>query len=226
MKSFTHTDLPDQVAHATSKCGILSSDLITIDPSIAFPSERLVSFFFMLSANSDELRTSPSLTIVGFGFGICIHTASVPGIGAMILIDFTLSDEAISFLSHSIVDILIPASGLILICTIDGQISNHSILIGTLNSISLSCKAFAFSIRNFSSIVVVSPTPLCMILVSKVGLSLEKLIFGLALFGSFSLIFSSTFCLMICFNTEGDMGCPIECAAASFALVAVEGYET
>lgn len=173
MKSLTQTDLPDPVAPATSKCGMLSSDLITIDPSIAFPRERLVSFFFILSAKSAELKISPSLTIVGFGFGICIPTASVPGIGAIILIDFTLRDEAISFLSHSIVDILMPASGLILIWTIDGHISNHSILIGTLNSISFSWRAFAFSIRNLSSIVDDCPTPLCMMLVSNVGLSFE-----------------------------------------------------
>jgi hypothetical protein len=182
---------------------------MTTDPSIAFPSDRLVSFFFMLSANSDELRMSPSLTIVGLGFGICIHTASVPGIGAMILMDFTLRDDAISFFNHSIVDIFIPASGLILICTIDGPISNHSILIGTLNSISLSWRALAFSIRNFSSIVVDSPTPLCMMLVSNVGLSLEKLMFGLALLGSFSLIFSSTFFLIISLSTAGESGCHI-----------------
>jgi hypothetical protein len=51
----------------------------------------------------------------GFGFGIWIHTQSVPGIGAIILSDLHLSDIAISFVSHSIVVIFIPDSGLILI---------------------------------------------------------------------------------------------------------------
>jgi len=139
----------------------------------------------------------------------------------MILIDFTLRDDAISFFNHSIVEILIPASGLILICTIDGHISNPSILIGTLNSINLSCSALAFSIKNFSSIVVDSHTPLCIILVSNVGLSFEKLIFGLALLGSFSCNFSSTFCLMICFSTAGESGCHISCGVSSLVLVGV-----
>lgn len=137
----TQTDLPDHVAHATRRCGIFSNDFMTTDPSIAFPNDRFVSFFFIALENSAELNTSPSLTIVGLGFGICIPTASVHGIGAIILNDFVLSDDAISFFKPSIVDILIPASGLILIWTIDGQISNPSILIGTLNSISLACNA-------------------------------------------------------------------------------------
>ncbi len=172
MKSLIPTDLPDPVAPATKRCGISSNDLITTDPSIALPSVRFVSLFFIALANSAELSISQSLTMVGFGFGIWIPTASVPGIGAIILIDFTLSDDAISFFNPAIVDILIHASGLILICTIDGHISNPSILIGTLNSISLSWSAFAFSIKNLSSIVDDCPTPLCMMLVSKVGLSL------------------------------------------------------
>lgn len=69
MKSFTHTDFPLPVAPATSRCGISSSDLIVILPSIVLPIERLVCDFFICSENSIELRTSPSLTMLGLGFG-------------------------------------------------------------------------------------------------------------------------------------------------------------
>jgi len=49
MKSFTHTDLPDHVAHATSKCGILSNVLVIIEPSICFHKVKFVSDLFILS---------------------------------------------------------------------------------------------------------------------------------------------------------------------------------
>ena len=155
MKSFTQTDFPEPVAPATSRCGIDSNVLMMMVPSIAFPSARLLSDFFISAANSLEPRTSPRRTISGFGFGNWIPTQSVPGMGATILTDFDLSDNEISLDNPSIIDNLIPSSGLILICTMEGPISNHSIMIGTLNSINLFCSAFAFSIKNVSSIVTV-----------------------------------------------------------------------
>ena len=153
MKSLTPTDFPEPVAPATSKCGIDSNVLMMIDPSIAFPSARLLSDFFISLANSVVLNISPRHTITGLGFGNWIPTQSVPGIGATILNDLDFKESAISFVRLSIVDILIPSSGLILICTMEGPISNHSIMIGTLNSINLFCNALAFSIRNVSSMV-------------------------------------------------------------------------
>lgn len=155
MKSFTPTDFPEPVAHATSKCGIDSSVLMMIDQSIAFPSARLLSDFFISLANSEVPRISARCTISGLGFGSWIPTQSVPGIGATIRTDLDLSDNEISFDNHSIVASLIPSSGFILICTMEGPISNHSIMIGTLNSINLFCNAFAFSIKNVSSMVTV-----------------------------------------------------------------------
>jgi len=101
-------------------------------------------------------------------------------------------------------DIAIPASGLTLICTIDGQRSNHSILMATLNSFNLLCKDLAFSIRNFSSIVVVTPALDLSKDISKVGLSHENLIIG---FGFFSSIFSSAFCLIILLIKERETSC-------------------
>lgn len=155
MKSFTPTDFQEFVAPATSKCGIDSRVLMTTAPSIAFPSARLLSDFFISLANSLDHNTSPRRTITGFGFGNWIPTQSVPGIGAMILTDLDLRESEISLVNHSIIASLIPSSGLILICTMEGPISNHSIMIGTLNSNNLFCNALAFSIKNVSSIVTV-----------------------------------------------------------------------
>lgn len=155
MKSFTPTDFPEPVAHATRICGIDSSVLIMTVPSIAFPSARLLSDFFISLINSVVPKISPRRTVTGFGLGNWIPTQSVPGIGATILTDFDFNDNEISLERLSIVDNLIPSSGFILICTMEGPISNHSIMIGTLNSINLFCNAFAFSIKNVSSIVIV-----------------------------------------------------------------------
>ena len=153
MKSFTPTDFPWPVAPATRRCGMDSRVLMMIDPSMAFPSARLLTDFFISLVNSLVLRISPRRTMTGFGLGNWIPTQSVPGIGATILTDFDLSDKEISLERLSMVDNFIPSSGLILICTMEGPISNHSIMIGTLNSISLFCNALAFSIRKVSSIV-------------------------------------------------------------------------
>ena len=153
MKSLIPTDFPLPVAPATSKCGIDSKALTWTLPSIPFPRERLVEFFFICIENSSVLIISPSLTIEAFGLGIWIPIISVPGIGAIILSDFDFNESLISLLSPSIAEILIPSSGLILIWTIDGQISNPSIAIGTQNSESFVCKAFAFSTKKFSSTV-------------------------------------------------------------------------
>jgi len=62
---------------------------------------------------------------------------SVHGTGETIRRAFALNDNAISFFKFSIADTLIPASGLILTCTMEGQISKPSMEIGTLNSSSL-----------------------------------------------------------------------------------------
>jgi hypothetical protein len=47
MKSFTPTDLPDHVAHATRRCGIDSSVFTITDQSMALPKVRFVSEFFI-----------------------------------------------------------------------------------------------------------------------------------------------------------------------------------
>gem|GEM_PF-4620385 len=87
---------------------------------------------------------------------------------------------------------------MILICTIDGQISKPSMETGTLNSINLFCNALAFSIRKVSFMVVVSVF-LVNIDAEKVGLSDEKLTGCLKTFSCFSSIFCLSFCLNIHF---------------------------
>jgi len=72
-----------------------------------------------------------------------------------------------------------------------------------LNSINLSCNDFAFSIKNFSSIVVTSHVLDFKIDVLNVGLSQEKFMTGLGLFSS---IFSSTFCFIIVLIKESEIG--------------------
>jgi hypothetical protein len=147
--------------------------------------------------------------------GTCIHIESVHGIGATILKNLDFKDNFISLYNHSIVEILIHSSGLILICTIDGHISNHSIVIATLNSISFSCNAFAFSIRNVSSIVVVSQAFDSKSSTPNVGLSPEKCIAGLGFFLS---IFSSTFFFISSFINERDISCGCETSSSSSLL--------
>jgi hypothetical protein len=143
------------------------------------------------------------------GFGNCIPTQSVPGIGATIRTDLDLSDNEISFDNHSIVASLIPSSGFILIWTIEGPISNHSIIIGTLNSINLFCNAFAFSIRNVSSIVIDCSALVSRIAWLNVGFSPEKFIVGLVFLSltfSFSSIFLSSLSLMSDLMSERETG--------------------
>jgi hypothetical protein len=91
----------------------------------------------------------------------------------------------------------------------------------TLNSISLSCSDFAFSIRNFSSIVAASHALDFNKEISNVGLSHENLIIGLGLFSS---NFSSTFCFIIFFMKEfvGDFGyCKPKSCFVSFIFLAM-----
>lgn len=92
---------------------------------------------------------SQSFTIFGFGLGIWIPTLSVPGIGAMILSDLDLRESLMSFSRFSIAEILIPWEGLILICTMEGPISNPSTETGIQNSNNFFSSDFAFSTMKF-----------------------------------------------------------------------------
>ena len=134
IKSLIPTDLPDHVAPATSKCGISSSDLTICAPVISLPTVRLVKLLCIDLVNSMPLRISLIITICGLGLGISIPTLSVPGMGARILRDLLLRASEISFLYPSILVILTPAAGLILICRTVGQMLHPSISTSRSNS--------------------------------------------------------------------------------------------
>jgi hypothetical protein len=98
--------------------------------------------------------------------------------GAIIRKDLDLSDSLMSFVKFSIEEILIHSDGLILICTIEGPMSNPSTDTGIPNSINLFCRDFAFSTIKFWSIEVVCPSVVSKREYGKVGLSPEKWILG------------------------------------------------
>ena len=91
------TDLPDHVAQATSRCGILSNDFHCGFPSIPIPSTKLVKFLLIASLNPFVPMICLRRINSGLGLGISIPTTSVPGIGANILSDFVLSASVRSF---------------------------------------------------------------------------------------------------------------------------------
>ena len=115
MKLLIHTDFQLHVAHATSKCGIVSSCDTAIAPSIPFPSARVVSDFCIPFWNSVEDNISHRQTVFGFGFGIWIPIQSVHGIGATILTDFVRSDNLILSIKFVIAEILIHSASFSLI---------------------------------------------------------------------------------------------------------------
>ena len=114
-----------------------SNGFTTCAPSIHLPTVRLVNPLCIALAKVTPPNTSLRLTSCGLGFGISIPTLSVPGIGAKILRDFVLRARARSFWRFSILEILIPACGLILICMTVGHTFTHSISSSISNSRSL-----------------------------------------------------------------------------------------
>lgn len=91
------TDLPDHVAHATSRWGMFSSGFRTNFPSIPIHKTRFVKFLLTASANPAFSMICLTRTKCDCGFGISIPTTSVPGIGASILRDFVFNARAKSF---------------------------------------------------------------------------------------------------------------------------------
>ncbi len=75
-------DLPEPVAPATSRCGILARLATTKPPSTSLPSPQTIGWW---SPRAMLLRsTSPSETISLSTFGISIPIADLPGIGLRI----------------------------------------------------------------------------------------------------------------------------------------------
>ena len=88
------TDLPEPVAPATSKCGVLSISNQTACPIMFFPkiaSNLELSFDF-----GTDSMTSRKPTVVIFSFGSSIPTVDLPGIGASIRTSFLAIAKEIS----------------------------------------------------------------------------------------------------------------------------------
>ncbi len=80
---FIHTDLPEPVAPAIRRCGILAISVIMILPPISFPTANVTGDFDLVNSSLSSSSLKP--TEPGSGFGTSMPTADLPGIGASIL---------------------------------------------------------------------------------------------------------------------------------------------
>jgi hypothetical protein len=94
-KPFIHTDLPEPVCHATSKCGILAKSHTITSQLTSFHNAIGISTF--LELNSLDAITSFNHTACLLLLGTSIQTTPSPGIGACILIDFACKAKVKSF---------------------------------------------------------------------------------------------------------------------------------
>ncbi len=104
-----HTDFPDPVAPATSKCGIFAISAITVFPEISFPTAN--GIFAVEFLNSTDSNRSLSITAVFSWFGTSIPTAAFPGIGASIRISAAARFNLISSARPTILLTFTPCSG-------------------------------------------------------------------------------------------------------------------
>ena len=94
INEFIHTDLPDPVEPATSKCGVLERSAIQLLPLISFPKET-GSFIDIISFCLSWI-TSLTCTPTVILLGISTPTVVLPGIGASIRTSLAARDKAIS----------------------------------------------------------------------------------------------------------------------------------
>ena len=85
IKLLMHTLLPDPVAPATNRCGILVISAIITFPEISLPSTMAALLGCLI--NSVDVIISLKYTGVTLDLGISIPMASFPGIGASTLTD-------------------------------------------------------------------------------------------------------------------------------------------
>ena len=76
------TDLPEPVAPAIRRCGILAISVTMTLPPISLPTANATGLFAF--SNASPSRSSLKCTELGFSFGTSIPTADLPGIGASI----------------------------------------------------------------------------------------------------------------------------------------------
>ena len=104
-----HTDLPEPVAPAISRWGILPISATTVFPPISLPTANASSD--ENSRNSFVSNRSRSITGLLVAFGTSIPTAAFPGIGASIRISAAARFNLISSASPTILLTLTPCSG-------------------------------------------------------------------------------------------------------------------
>ena len=110
MIEFTHTDLPEPVVPAMSKCGIFAMLHVTIAPLISLP-RTVSSFLSKLFLNSVVSTSSRKNTVSRALFGTSIPTADLFGIGASIRTPAEARFSAISSCKPVILDIFTPGAG-------------------------------------------------------------------------------------------------------------------
>ena len=104
-----HTDLPDPVVPAMSRCGILAISKIIMLPATSLP-RHAVSLLLELRKISDS-SSSRINTVALTRFGTSTPTALLLGIGASIRTPVVASDSAMSSTRFEIVLMRVPASG-------------------------------------------------------------------------------------------------------------------
>jgi hypothetical protein len=82
MKLFRQTDLPEPVAPAISRCGILARLATSTRPSTSLPSPTTIGWWSPIA--TCDLSTSPRLTVSLSALGISTPIADLPGIGETI----------------------------------------------------------------------------------------------------------------------------------------------
>ena len=80
MMLFVHTDLPEPVVPAISRCGIFARLPTWHFPAMSLPRAKVSGA--LLVANSGDSSRLRSVTMVRVLFGISMPTAALPGMGA------------------------------------------------------------------------------------------------------------------------------------------------
>ena len=109
MKEFIHTDFPEPVEPAMSKCGIFARSAVIISPEISFP-RTTVSLLFEDVNLLDEINSLIFTTLTTL-LGISTPTAAFPGMGASIRTPEEAKFKAISSERVVILLIFTPEAG-------------------------------------------------------------------------------------------------------------------
>ena len=146
-----HTDLPEPVAPAIRRCGILAMSATVTFPPMSFPTAK--DILEELFLNSGDSRRSRSMTALFSLFGTSIPTAAFPGIGASIRISAAARFSLISSARPTILLTLTPISGCNSYLVTDGplQVPIHFVWTPKLRNASTMVFAFVSSSLSMSS---------------------------------------------------------------------------